>query len=160
MTEPDSREMHHAGDENPPLYARATLMGRGRRHLLLVLGCVLVPLGAAGLVLPLIPGTLFLIVAAWCFANSSERFHRWLYTHPRLGPPVRDWHETGTIPPHAKALAVTMMAASWVYTAFFVFRGKTYLGAVEGWMMSALVGAVLLACAAYVLTRPSRPPGD
>lgn len=158
MTDPENRSEQHAGDENPAAYAGATLMKSRWRHLLFALGIVLVPLGAAGLVLPLIPGTVLLIAAAWCFANSSERFHRWLYTHPRLGPPVRDWHETGTIPPRAKALAVSMMAASWVYTAFFVFRDKTYLGAVEGWMLSALVGAILLACAIYVLTRPSRPP--
>jgi uncharacterized membrane protein YbaN (DUF454 family) len=160
MTGSEPEQAHHAGDENPAAYTGVTLMKSRWRHLLFALGVLLVPLGAAGLILPLIPGTLFLIVAAWCFANSSTRFHRWLYTHPRLGPPIRDWHETGTIPPRAKALAVTMMAASWVYTAFFVFRGKTYLGVVEGWMMAALVGAILLACAAYVLTRPSRPPGD
>ena len=67
MTEPADRSEHHAGDANPAAYAGATLMKSRWRHLLFVLGIVLVPLGAAGLVLPLIPGTLFLIIAAWIF---------------------------------------------------------------------------------------------
>jgi hypothetical protein len=65
-------------------------------------GIVFALLGAAGLVLPLVPGTLFLIIAAYCFARSSQRMESWLVNHPRLGPPIRRWHETRAIPRRAK----------------------------------------------------------
>ena len=49
------------------------------------LGWVMVALGVIGLVMPLMPGAVFLIVAAWCFARSSPRFEAWLLEHPTSG---------------------------------------------------------------------------
>lgn len=57
----------------------------GVRHGLMALGWVCVALGIAGLFLPVMPTTVFLLIAAWAFSHSSHRFHRWLYDHPRLG---------------------------------------------------------------------------
>lgn len=58
----------------------------GRRTLLLVLGCLNVALGVLGIVLPLLPTTPFLLLAAYLFARSSERCHQWLLDHRILGP--------------------------------------------------------------------------
>lgn len=52
------------------------------------LGWVMVALGVIGLVMPLMPGAVFLIVAAACFARSSPRFEAWLLEHPTLGKPL------------------------------------------------------------------------
>lgn len=79
-----------------------------------VLGWVLVPVGVAGVFLPLLPGTVFLILAAACFARSSPRFETWLVSHPRLGPPIRSWRATGAIPRRAKWIACTSLALSWI----------------------------------------------
>lgn len=61
---------------------------------MLALGCVCVLLGVIGLLMPMMPGAVFLFCAAWCFSRSSERFHTWLLAHKHFGPLVRAF-ETG-----------------------------------------------------------------
>lgn len=62
------------------------------KPLLLAIGCVSVALGVAGVVLPLVPTTPFLLLAGVCFAKSSDRFHTWLMEHRILGPYIHNWH--------------------------------------------------------------------
>lgn len=61
------------------------------RILLQVLGCICVVLGIVGLVMPMMPGAVFLALAAWLFSRSSERFHDWLVGHRHLGPMIHAW---------------------------------------------------------------------
>lgn len=58
-------------------------------------GFLCVALGVAGIPLPLLPTTPFLLLAAFCFARGSDRWHHWLMTHPTLSPYIlafRDKH--------------------------------------------------------------------
>lgn len=110
-------------------------------------GFVFLGIGAVGIVLPLVPGVVFLLLAAACFARSSPRFERWLITHPRLGPPILTWRQTGAIPRHAKIAACLGMASSLVVMAV--------AGAPLGAILS--VSVAIGACAIYVVTRPSAP---
>ncbi len=87
---------------------------RWPRPVLFFAGWIFTALGVIGLILPLMPGTVFLILAAWCFSRSSPRFESWLLGHPQLGPHVRRWRRTGAIARRAKYLACGSMALSFV----------------------------------------------
>ena len=110
------------------------------------LGWVMVALGVIGLVMPLMPGAVFLIVAAWCFARSSPRFEAWLLDHPTLGKPLRDWRAAGAIPRPAKAMACAGMA-----TGFVVF----WYSLDPSMPLAVGVAVLFLACAGYVVSRPT-----
>lgn len=108
------------------------------------LGWGAVALGLIGVVLPGLPTTVFLIVAAYAFGKASPRARAWLVDHAHLGPPIRDWEERGAISPRAKRLAVIMMAA--VFVLSIVMSVPTWALVLQG---TALIGA-----ASFVLTRP------
>jgi hypothetical protein len=113
----------------------------------LLLGYGATGCGIAGAVLPLVPTTPFLLVAAYAFARSSPRLHDWLTTHPQFGPLIDDWHRHGAINPKTKRLAVVVMlltvGASWAFGA-------------SGTIIA--VQALVLTCSAtFILTRPNGP---
>lgn len=83
------------------------------RILFLIAGFLSLGIGVVGIVLPLLPTTPFLLLAAFCFARGSEKFHRWLLQHERLGPPIRDWQERGVIRRGPKILATVMILPGW-----------------------------------------------
>lgn len=117
-----------------------------RNAVLKFAGCVFVALGFAGVFLPLLPTTPFLLLALWCFARSSPAFHDWLVNHKVLGPYVRDWQRDKSVPLFAKVAAVTMMSISFLWLVL-----KSNAPAIAIWM----TGAVLLVVAVWLVTRPT-----
>jgi uncharacterized membrane protein YbaN (DUF454 family) len=113
------------------------------------LGLVALGLGIAGVALPLLPSTPFVLLAAFAFGKGSPRLRRWIEAHPRFGPPVRDWEAHGAIARPLKRLAVVVMAATFL------------IGLVAGLPPLVLViqAVCLTGAGAYVLTRPDGPPG-
>lgn len=109
------------------------------------LGAIALGLAAAGVVLPVLPTTPFLLVALWAFARGAPAWAERIRAHRRFGPMIRDWEQRGAIPRKAKATAVTLMAGSWTLLAF-TGAGPVVLG---------VTGAVLVAVAVFILTRPS-----
>jgi uncharacterized membrane protein YbaN (DUF454 family) len=83
-------------------------------------GTAFLVVGIAGIFLPLVPTTGPLILAAFCFARSSSRLHRWMVTHPRFGRLVSDFESTRAIPRRAKVVAVISMTVAFGYTIGWV----------------------------------------
>lgn len=111
------------------------------------LGLVALALGLAGVVLPLVPTTPFMILAAACFAKSSPRLHNWLLAHPSFGPAIRNWRMHRAIAPKAKRLSLVAMAAA--------FAISLALGL--GWQILAVQGVVLVVMGGWIWTRPDGP---
>ncbi|MBK3734726.1 DUF454 family protein [Azospirillum brasilense] len=116
-----------------------------RRRMWLALGYAAVGLGIAGTVLPLLPTTPFLLLAAGAFAKSSPALRDRLYRDPRFGPLLRDWQSEGAIPRKAKAAALIGMGVSWAIVALTASRP----------LVPILAGTCMAAVAVYIVTRPS-----
>ncbi len=138
--------MSETGKPETPHPSRFTLA----RALYLLLGLACVGIGTVGIFLPLLPTTIFLIIAAWAFARSSPRLHHWLYNHPRFGPMLTNWYEHRVISRRAKIAAVVGMAISLGITA----------ATARDPMIVAIVAFCLVAVASYLVTRPSLPPEE
>lgn len=82
-------------------------------------GALLVGLGFVGLFLPLLPTTPLLLLAAACFARSSERWHRWLMQHRLFGPIISNWQTNRCIPRRSKYLAVATIVLFGTFTLGF-----------------------------------------
>lgn len=116
----------------------------------LILTWVAIGLGVLGAFLPLLPTTVFLLIALWTGSKASPRFRYRLFRHPRYGPVLRDWHRHGVISPRARWLAAAVMTLSLV------------LLCLSGTSTSVLisVGACLTLVATWIFSRPSRVDGN
>lgn len=108
-----------------------------------LLGWICLLLAFAGIVLPLLPTTPFVLLAAGCFARSSPRLHQWLLQHRLFGPMLHDWEEKRCIPCRVRRLAIIMMLA---------VGGTSVTLIVEGiWLK--LTGLLLIATGCIVVMR-------
>lgn len=123
-------------------------MSRAVRFAYLALGLLCVGLGVIGVFLPVMPTTVFMLIAVWAFSRSSARLETWLLEHRRFGPRIREWREFGTIPLTVKLTAWGSMAAS---LTLMVVSGASWI-ALSGASSVMLIGAI------YIASRPSKPP--
>ncbi|ALB65930.1 Hypothetical protein DUF454 [Cronobacter dublinensis 1210] len=91
-----------------------------QRTILLILGWLAVVLATLGVVLPLLPTTPFLLLAAWCFARSSPRFHHWLLYRSWFGGYLRHWQQYRAMPPGAKPRAILVILATFAISLWMV----------------------------------------
>ena len=106
------------------------------------LGLTFLALGAAGLVLPVLPTTPFVLLAAWFFARSSEQWHQRLLQSELFGPMIRNWEERRCVSGRAKLVGIgSMLVAGSASIIFALSNPWARLGTAA----LMLVGAATLA---------------
>jgi uncharacterized membrane protein YbaN (DUF454 family) len=121
---------------------RVLLIGAG-------IGCVC--LGVLGIFLPIMPTTVFLLLAATCFIRSSDRLYGWLISHRVLGTYIKAAQGKSGMPLKAK---ITMLAVLWItilYSTFFFAR--------QIWLQAILL-AIAAGVSVFILTRKTLKPDE
>ena len=114
------------------------------KSFLLLLGFIFVGLGFIGIVIPGMPTTVFMILAAACFAKSSPKFEQWILDLPGIGRLVQDHRDGLGMPQKSKAIAITMMVVAVTLSIIF---------AITSTLIQILVGGVGIIGVWYVGVR-------
>lgn len=107
-----------------------------------LLGLLFLGVGAVGTVVPLLPTTPFVLLAAWCFAKSSPRLHAWLHRSELFGPVLRDWEQKRCLTARVRRLSLSMMA--------LVGGSSIVLFVPPGWPQLAGLALIGAGCAAVL----------
>jgi uncharacterized membrane protein YbaN (DUF454 family) len=107
----------------PPSATARQHRSRLVRGLLWLGGSVSLALGLLGVVLPGLPTTPFVLLAAACYAKASPRLHRWMLNHRWMGPMLRDWERDRSLTRRSKTVAVLSMAVM-ISLSLWGFRGN------------------------------------
>jgi hypothetical protein len=95
-------------------------MKKFTRSLLIICGTLCVVLGVLGMIVPVLPTTPFLLLAAVCYARSSDRFYRWLLTNRWFGEYIQNYREGRGLPRREKVLTIIALWLTIGFTALFV----------------------------------------
>ena len=114
------------------------------KSFLLLLGFIFVGLGFIGIVIPGMPTTVFMILAAACFAKSSPKFEQWILDLPGIGRLVQDHRDGLGMPQKSKAIAITMMVVAVTLSIIF---------AITSTLIQILVGGIGIIGVWYVGVR-------
>ena len=121
-------------------------MNRPARLILFGGGTVAVTLGIAGVFVPLLPTTPFLLLAAFLYARSSERLYGWLLGNRWIGGYLRRYYERRSMTGRHKALTLALLWAALALSAAL---------AVDAWWARTLLGAVAVGVTAHLLWLPT-----
>ena len=123
-----------------------TALRRLKKLALVSLGLLFLGVGIAGYILPGLPGTIFLIVAAALFVRSSDRLYSFVVHNRLFGRQVKSFLETGAMPMRAKVMALLSMWGFSLASVVFAPYGWVFDGAI---LLLAIVGTV------YIVSRPT-----
>ena len=111
------------------------------------LGLVCLALGIVGYVLPGLPGTIFLIIAASLFVRSSDRLYNFVVQNKLFGRQVKEFLESGAMPLKAK---ITALISIWIFSIASVFLAPYILLFHLFVLVLAIVGTI------YIVSRPTK----
>ena len=98
------------------------MTSKALRPVYAIFGILCVAVGFVGLVTPVMPGTVFFIIALWAFRNSSEKLENWLLNNRFIGPTLRDWDENRAMKPRTKVVALLSVWVAIPFTCVYIFR--------------------------------------
>jgi len=130
----------------PEVEEAQIVTSRFARIVFAALGFIFLAIGIAGYIVPVLPGTVFLLMAAGFFFKSSERMYLWVLNHRRFGPTVRAYRAGYGIRRKVKAYAITLMLLSVGLSVSF---------AVDGVGIRLFLIALAAFGTAFILTRPT-----
>lgn len=116
---------------------------RARKWLFVAAGVLALGLGTAGILLPLLPTTPFLLIAAACFMRSSDKLYRWLITHRWFGSYIRNYREHKAITKQSKVVTLVLLWGTIGYTGFAV---------VSSWVLRIVLLIVAVGVSIHVLS--------
>lgn len=90
------------------------------KKLLILVGTFCVILGVIGIFLPILPTTPFLLLAAWCYARSSDRFYHWLINNKWFGSYIKNYREGKGVPLKVKLLSISFLWLTILFSIFFI----------------------------------------
>ncbi len=137
-TDPGPPSGAPVGSDRP---ATASLPVRG---IFAAIGTISLAFGVIGILVPVLPTTPFVLLAAACYARASPRLYGWLLGQPALGPIITDWRRSRSLPPGVKRRAVVVVALTFAVSIALVDE--------------LLVRAALLATGAILMLFLSRIP--
>lgn len=117
-------------------------INRTEKLLLTIAGFLCLGIGLIGILVPILPTTPFLLLAAGIFLRSSEKWYGWLMNHKALGPYVRNFQENKAIPLGAKIASITLLWGTIVFSIVFLIQPL--------WLKIAL-GCLAIAVSAHIL---------
>lgn len=118
------------------------------------LGLLFLALGAAGLLLPILPTTPFILLAAWFFANSSEQWHRRLLDSELFGPMIRNWEANRCISLRTKVVALVAMLGAGSASIIFAIDSPALK------IATAVLMTIGTATLMLIKTCPKAGPGE
>ena len=89
------------------------------KYFYLISGFLLVAIGVIGIFLPLLPTTIFLILASVCFVKSSPRANEWLRNHKVLGAYIKNYQDKSGLTLKSKIFSITFLWLSILLSAYF-----------------------------------------
>lgn len=120
------------------------LADKSKRLLFVVLACIFLIIALVGVITPGLPTTEFVLLAAWCAAKGSTRFHHWLMHRSFFGGMIRHWQEEKSIHRKSKLMATFMMTLSITLMVIWVPHP----------IMVGCISAVMLLSLVWIWTRP------
>lgn len=118
-------------------------------NLFRLLGFLFVGVAVLGVILPLLPTTPFVLLAAACFARSSEKWHRWMLANDTFGPMIRNWEKNRCISCRVKLIAIASMVFVGGYSVFYAVE-STQVRLVGGFflLLGLITVSVIRTCGA------------
>jgi hypothetical protein len=113
-----------------------------------IAGSVFVAIGVIGIFVPILPTTVFLLIAAACYNKGSEKFHHWLINNKLLGPYIASYRQKQGIPKSAKIRAIVLLWVTLSISAYVVAR----------WHVTIILLAVAVGVTVFLLTRKTHKP--